>query len=157
MTTTLDTTAFSTEASLMTRPLRRLRTGLDAGRLVELDMAFLGPRVVTAEFAVGVGGPVALGSLSMVQVWRGGFHGVTWSLAFGLELIAIGLNYVPLFLHALQLGKDVEGIGALKRTMRGNPREARSYSYRQAWILVPGAVFAFELWQSRNAGRPRWS
>lgn len=110
-------------------------------------MAYHGRRLVTAEFAVGVVGPLGLGLLSLGSVERSGLHGLTWPLAIGIELVGIGLNYLPLLFLARRLGHDAQGLRALKQAIRNDPREARSYSVRQAWILCPGAVIAFAFWR----------
>lgn len=118
---------------------------LNVSRLVELDMAFLGRRVILAEFAVAVVGSAALAAFSLSYAAR--MHSPLWSwpVLLGLELAAVGVNYVPLLLEAWRRHSDARGIAAVKSSLRGNAQEARSYGLRQAWILVPGAVVLFAL------------
>ena len=70
-------------------------------------------------------------------------------LIFALPLLSISMNYVPLLVHAIELSR------------RGTAREeagsdfanrsvARSYSWRQLWILVPFAVIILDLQQRRS-------
>lgn len=119
--------------------------GLDIGRLVELDLAFLGPRVIVAEFAFGVAGPLLLGLLSLAYAIRREFPIWSWPVLLGIELVAIGVNYVPLLAEAWRRRSDRAAIDATKSAVRNEPGEARSYSVRQAWILVPAAVVVFAL------------
>ncbi|MFI5284426.1 MAG: hypothetical protein ACHQ0J_15055 [Candidatus Dormibacterales bacterium] len=123
---------------------------MNPGRLVELEMAFLGPRVIIVEFTAGVAGCFALGVFSLAYAARVHAGVASWSVVIGLELVAIGINYIPLLAGALRRRKDDAGRAAAKAAIRDNPAEARSYGLRQAWILVPGAVVVFAL-----AGRRR--
>lgn len=113
---------------------------LNVGRLVELDLAFLGPRVIVAEFGIGVAGCLLLGFLSLASAVRNELSLWSWPVLLGLELVAIGINYVPLLLEALRRRADEIAIEATKAAIRNDPGEARSYGIRQAWILVPAAV-----------------
>lgn len=116
---------------------------LNVNRLVELDMAFLGSRVIVAEFAIGVAGSLALAFLSLSYAARTQAPLLSWPVLLGLELAAIGINYVPLLLEAWRRRSDASAIAAIKSSLRDNASEARSYGLRQAWILVPGAVVLF--------------
>ena len=116
---------------------------LNVNRLVELDMAFLGSRVIVAEFAIGVAGSLALAFLSLSYAARTHAAFLSWPVLLGLELAAIGINYVPLLLEAWRRRADARSIAATRASLRENASEARSYGLRQAWILVPGAVVLF--------------
>lgn len=118
---------------------------MNVGRLVELDMAFLGPRVIILEFAAGVAGALALGVFSLAYAARANAGVASWPAALGVELVAIGINYVPLLAEAMRRRKDEVGCAATKAAIRDDPAEARSYGLRQAWILIPGAVVVFAL------------
>jgi uncharacterized protein YybS (DUF2232 family) len=127
---------------------------MNVGRLVELDMAFLGPRVIIVEFAAGVAGGLALGVFSLAYAARVHAGIASWLVAVGVELVAIGINYVPLLAEAMRRRKDEVGRAATKAAVRDDPAEARSYGLRQAWILIPGAVVVFALAGRRLGGRP---
>lgn len=129
--------------------------GLNVGRLVELDLAFLGPRVIVVEFGIGVAGCLLLGFLSLAYAMRNQLALWSWPVLLGLELVAIGINYVPLFVEALRRYADQVTIEATRAAMRGDPGEARSYGIRQAWILVPAAVVLFALADRRRVRRAR--
>ncbi len=123
---------------------------MNVGRLVDLDMAFLGPRVIIVEFAAGVAGGLALGKFSLAYAARAHAGVASWPFAIGVELVAIGINYVPLLAEAMRHRKDEVGRAATKAAIRDDPSEGRSYGLSQAWILIPGAVVVFAL-----AGRRR--
>jgi hypothetical protein len=125
--------------------------GLDVSRLVELDMAFLGPRVIVAEFVVGVVGPLMLALLSFAYAVRVRSPLLSWPVIMGIELAAIGVNYVPLLVEAFRRRRDAARIAETKQAIQEGRAEARSYGLRQAWILVPGAVIAFALLRTRVA------
>lgn len=110
--------------------------GLNVRKLVALDMTFLGTRVIVAEYAAGVVLPWVIAALSLRR-------GV---LLLGIPLLWIGLNYVPLFVHSVDLARR----GTARQEVAAelaDPRLARSYSWRQLWILVPLGVVAFALLQ----------
>lgn len=127
---------------------------MNVRRLVELDLAFLGPRVIVSEFAIGVAGCLGLGVLSLSYAVR--THSALWSwpVLLGLELAGVGINYVPLLREAWRQRSDSAAIATTKAEIRDNPDEARSYGRRQAWILVPMAVVIFAL-ADRGTGSPR--
>lgn len=113
--------------------------GLNVRKLVALDMTFLGTRVIVAEYAAGV---LLCALITFFALRRG-----TWWL--GIPLLWIALNYVPLFLHAVDLARR----GTARQEVAAelaDPKQARSYSWRQLWILVPFAVLLLALAQRGN-------
>ena len=133
--------------------------GLNVRKLAALDMALHGKRFILVEFGVGVLACAVLGGLSLVQGLRLIRIGINWQLVLGIVLLWIGLNYVPLFIHALDLARrgtarDEAGDDLAK------PELLRKYSVQQLWLLVPFAVVALDLTQrlaanaARSAGPP---
>jgi hypothetical protein len=86
-------------------------------------------RVIVTEFLLGAGAVTALGVFVTASRSTPGW------LVFGLWMAGVGLNYVPLALHALALLRggrlDTELAGADIR------RELRYYTKAQFWIAVP--------------------
>lgn len=120
--------------------------GLDVRKLVALDMVFHGKRFIVTEFAGGVILCGALGLLSIVAGFRLLSHGLTWQLLLGIVLLWIALNYLPLFVHAVDLARS----GTAREEVDAELADlgiARSYAVRQLWILVPFAVVALDLAQ----------
>jgi len=109
-------------------------------------MVFHGRQFIVTEFGAGVLLAGALGVLSIIQGLRLAHRGVTWQLVLGAALLWIALNYVPLFIHALDLARH--GIVREEVVAKlSDPHAARSYAWRQLWILVPLGVVAQDLAQ----------
>ena len=80
-------------------------------------------------------------------------HGFAWQLVFGAFLVTVGLNYIPLLLHALDLARQGRASeeAAAKLT---DGREVRSYTVRQLWwLLVPLVIVVLALVQG-GRGQP---
>jgi len=75
-----------------------------------------------------------------------------WMVLFGICLIFVGINYVPLLLHAIDISRkrtaEQEIAGELK-----NKKEAfRKYRRQSVWLLVPLViVIAAILQRSRTS------
>ena len=99
-------------------------------------------RLILAEFALGTVGGVGLG------LWA-----LTWGEAagvvFGIWLLGLAANYVPLTWHVLALWRP----GALKAELAGADlrAELRHYTRAQVWVLVPFWVAGLALAQARRA------
>ncbi|MFC8520997.1 hypothetical protein [Streptomyces sp. NPDC057257] len=124
------------------------RIRVDVRRLAAVDMygaagSRLRRRVILAEFLSGAVGVPAVG----VLVVRSG-GAVGWGV--GLWLVGMGLNYLPLAVHAVSLSRP----GALERELTGVnvPDELRHYTVAQFWVAVP-LLFWF-LDAARRTGRP---
>jgi hypothetical protein len=103
-------------------------------RLAAVDLSGLGPKIVIPEFALGVIGASALGVLTVL---RSGSPGAT---AFGVALIGVGVNYIPLLIHAVDLVRR----SAVEATIadEGSDRRALYARYRKQslWLLLPFVV-----------------
>lgn len=107
-------------------------------KLVAIELAFLGPKFILAEYAIAVLAGAALGVLSL----RAGLmrtHAL-WQILLGIYLILLALTYAVLLGYAIAM------------TRRGNAREEiadelddkaaafRKYRRQSLWLLVPLAV-----------------
>lgn len=106
----------------------------DVRRLAAVDMHGLAGtrlrrRLILAEFTIGAVAALAVGLWVAVRAGSSGWR------AFGTWAAGVGLNYVPLTLHAGSLSHK----GALEAELAGVDvrRELRRYSYLQLWVLVP--------------------
>ncbi len=122
---------------------------IEIRKLAAVDLAWLGARIIVGEYALGIVLPLALGCLSL----RAGFAlPDVWNrqTVFGVWLVAIAANYVPLFLYALSIARtgsvQAEGLPEIKN--------ARRYGVQQVMILVPLAVVILAVWQERRRGFP---
>ncbi len=118
-------------------------------KLAALDILFLGPRLIVAEFAFGVLFSVALGLFVLV---RG--HAF-WQLLLGTYFICLGINYVPMLVYAVAVGNKANA----REEMAGeldDPRKTMSKYRSQSLILVvpllvPILVLTQEWRKSRDA------
>jgi hypothetical protein len=124
--------------------------GFDVRRLAAVDMygasgGRLRRRVILVESLAGVGLCSALGLVAFVTS-----EGTTGRL-LGAWLIGVGINYLPLALHALSLSRP----GALEAALAGVdvPRELRAYTWKQVLVLVPLVVAVLGLVRYLRRGR----
>jgi hypothetical protein len=104
---------------------------IDPRRLAAVDLAFLGPIVILSEFALGVVGPIALGAFT----WHKS-QSLGWTL-FGVYLMTLGINYLPMLLHAIDLVR--KGSAQLEIADEAGDRQRlfRKYRAQSHWLLVP--------------------
>jgi hypothetical protein len=107
-------------------------------KLAAIDLLFLGPRLILAEFAIGVIGMVALGLLS---AWQGAHRFQSmWMVLFGIYLIFVGINYIPLLLHAIDISCKRSAEQEITDELKNKKEAFRKYRRQSVWLLVPLAV-----------------
>ena len=114
-------------------------------KLAAVDMAWLGTRLILAEYALGIVLPLALGIVSV----RAGWISVArwgWQTIMGLWLIGIAANYVPLFIYAFLIARA----GTVKSEGEPEMAHARRYGTQQVIILVPLLVVILAIVQERR-------
>jgi hypothetical protein len=111
----------------------------NVARLAELDAAFLGPRVIAGEFALGVAGCMALGCAMLLYTLRAHGSFLSWPSLLGAELIAIAANYVPLLFAALRVANDRSPVVAARRlSRRTRARRGRTGAVKRgSWLPAP--------------------
>src|SRR5262245_53182532 len=109
--------------------------------LAALDIAFLGSRVILSEFAFGVLGPMALGILTCLR------SHTLYGVAFGLYLMCLGVNYVPLLLHGIDIVR--RRTAQVEVSAEPGDRRAvfRKYRRGSVLLLVPLVVPALAIAQ----------
>jgi len=107
-------------------------------KLAAIDLLFLGSKVILAEFGIGVFGSLALGVMS---VWQGThrFHSV-WMVVLGVYLIFVGINYVPLLLHAIGISRRGNAQQEVADELECKQETFRKYRRESLLILVPLVV-----------------
>jgi hypothetical protein len=107
-------------------------------KLAAIDLFFLGPRLILAEFGIGVFGSLALGVMS---AWQGThrFHSV-WMVLFGVYLIFVGMNYVPLLLHAIDISRKASAQQEIADELGSKQKTFRKYRRQSLWLFVPLAI-----------------
>jgi hypothetical protein len=67
-------------------------------KLAAIDIALLGPKLIITEFAFGVFFSIALGLFVVLR------SHTRLGISFGLYLICLGINYVPMLSYSVSLG-----------------------------------------------------
>jgi len=136
---------------LIDAPSRFRRTAVlvNVRRLAAVDLLGLGPKIVIPEFALGAIGAPALGVLTLIRSMS------TAMTASGVLLIGLGLNYVPLLIHAIDLTR--RSTAAEEIADEGADRGALYAKYRRQslWLLLPCVVAVADLAQRLSARADR--
>jgi hypothetical protein len=103
-------------------------------RLAAVDIAFLGSRFILAEFSIGVFGSVGLGVLTLFRIHSLG------GTVFGVYLLCIGVNYVPLLFHAIDLVRNGTARLEIANELPEKVRMFRKYRLQSLFLLVPLVV-----------------
>jgi hypothetical protein len=111
-------------------------------KLAAIDMAWLGTRVIVAEYTLGVILPLILGLLS-IRSGLLGSHLVGWAGVLGFWLVSIAVNYMPLLIYAMLIAKA----GTAKEEGLPEYAHAKRYGVQQVIILVPFLVVILALMQ----------
>ncbi len=119
-------------------------------KLAAVDMAWLGPRVILVEYALGIILPTVLGLLSLRAGWFGLVRS-NWEGVTGLWLLGIAVNYVPLFIYAILIARG----GTVKQEGQPELAHARRYGLQQVIIFVPLLVAMVALIQERRRAQRR--
>ena len=117
-------------------------------KLAAVDMAWLGKRVILAEYALGIVLPLALGILSVQAGWVSSARW-GWATILGLWLIGIAANYIPLLVYAVLIARA----GTVKAEGQAELAVAKRYGVQQVVILVPLLVVAVALTQESRRRR----
>ena len=121
---------------------------IDIRTLAALDIAFLGPRVILIEFTAGVLLPIALGSLTLARA--GSLSGTL----FGVYLITLGINYVPLMIYAVRIVHAGSASAEIADESHDRARMFRRYRRQSLLLLVPLVVpfaSAIQEWRRRDS------
>lgn len=100
-------------------------------KLAAVDIAFLGPKVILAEFSLGVIGPLALGIFILYRS-----HSI-WQAGLGWYIFSLGINYVPLLLYAAKISRDGTARAETADVMAQVPRPNFKYTIQSLTLLVP--------------------
>lgn len=128
---------------------------LNVRKLAAVDLHFLGPKIILAEFGLGVAGLAVVGWFTL----HAGMHREhgAWLIAWGLYMLGLGINYVPLLLYAIGIarrGIAQEGIA----DELGNRRAAACKYRRQSlFILIPLVVLVCAIMQELQRRRGAYS
>jgi len=104
---------------------------INVRRLAAVDLLGLGPKIAIPQFALAVIGASALGAFTVARTRSVG------GIAFGIALIGLGVNYVPLLLHAIDLVRRQKADAEIAD--ENGDRRAMYAKYRRQsfWLLLP--------------------
>ena len=136
-------------ADLLTPSSRSTEPGcevymLDVRKLAAIDIAFLGPRLIIAEFALGVFGSLALGTFIALRS-----QGTSGRL-LAIYLLSLGVNYVPLLLHAISLRRAGTARAEIADELAETKRAMGKYRRGSLLLLLPFVVPALAVVQERR-------
>jgi hypothetical protein len=83
-----------------------------------------------------------------MSAWQGThrFHSL-WMLLFGIYLVFVGLNYVPLLLHAIDISRKGSAQLEIADELENKQKTFRKYRRQSLWLLVPLVIPIFAIRQ----------
>jgi hypothetical protein len=114
-------------------------------KLAAVDLAYLGPKIILTEFALGVIGPIGLGILTLARNRSGG------GLLLGCYLITLGINYVPLLVYAIGIVRGSSAMAELADEPDDRKAMFRKYRRLSMLLLLPLVVPIVILMQRRRS------
>jgi hypothetical protein len=129
----------------------KLGSVIHVRKLVAIELAFLGPKFILAEYAIAVVAGIGLGALTL----RAGLlrtHAV-WQILLGLYLLFLALTYAVLLGHAIAMARRGNARDEIADELDDKAAASRKYRRQSLWILVPLAVPITAIMQS--SGRTR--
>ncbi len=118
-------------------------------RLAAIDIAFLGYRLIVAEYAAGVFLSLALGAFALFRS-----HSF-WQVVLGVYLMCLGINYVPMLIHALAIGNREKARAQIADELDERQTAMSKYRRQSLLLLVPLLVPVLAATQRRRDQAPR--
>jgi hypothetical protein len=116
-------------------------------KLAAVDVAFLGPRVILAEFSIGVFGSLSLGVLTLVRT-----HSLGGTI-IGAYLVCLGINYIPLLLHAISLVRHGTASREIADEIPKRREMFQKYRRQSLLLLLPLVAPIAAILQQRSSAR----
>ena len=119
-------------------------------KLVAVELVFLGPKIVFAEYGFAVVVGVAIGILSL----RPGFMRThaPWQVLLGVYLLFLALTYAVLLGYAIAMARRGNARSEVAEELSDMHTTFRKYRRQSLWILVPLAVPVAAMLQRGNNG-----
>lgn len=121
---------------------------INVRKLAAIDLYLLGPYVIVTEFALGVAGPIVLGVFTLRMASR-----QAWPLgltSFGGYLLLLGVNYIPMLLHAIDLARFRSAFSEITDELSERRVAFRKYRRQSLYLLVPLVVPLLAILQHRE-------
>jgi hypothetical protein len=120
---------------------------LNPRKLAAIDVAFLGPKFVIAEFAGGVVLCFALGVFVLTRSHS------SLQFTLGLYLVSLGINYVPLLAYAVAITRKKSARSELGDELKDERQAMSKYRQQSMLLLVPLLVPILSLLLERRIAR----
>ena len=117
-------------------------------RLAAIDIAYLGFKVILAEFLCGAVLSTALGVWVLLRSHSPG------QALLGIYLLGLGMNYVPLVVFAVSIGGREPARWELASELTDQRRAMSKYRLLSLLLLVPFLVLLLTLIQGRSWRAP---
>jgi hypothetical protein len=104
---------------------------IDLRKLAAVDLAFLGPKVILIEFALGILGPLGFGVLTLIRSQSAG------GVLFGAYLVSLSLNYIPMLAYAISLSRRGHPEAEFADELGDRRQLFRKYRRQSLVLLVP--------------------
>lgn len=120
-------------------------------KLVALDMVFHRPKLILAEFILGVFGSAALALVIAAPGFFAGHVSLEQILVSGY-ILCIGLNYVPLLLYAISIARRGSAREEVAFELTQRERYGRKYTAQSVLLLLPLVVpilAVYQEWQKK--------
>jgi hypothetical protein len=120
---------------------------INVRKLAALDIAFLGPKLILAEFSLGIFLSAAIGLLTLKRSHSG------WQILLGGYLLTLAVNYVPLLLYAIAIVRHRSAQIEVAHEVADRNRSFRRYRRQSLLLLIPFAVPILAFAQERQKAR----
>lgn len=114
---------------------------IDFKKLAAIDLAFLGPKFIIAEFAFGLLFSISLGIFALLRAHSLG------GAAVGAYLICLGINYGPMLAYALAIGNRENARQELGDELSEERAAMSKYRRQSLLLLVPLIVPIFAIFR----------
>lgn len=117
---------------------------IDLRKLAAIDIVFLGPKFVCAEYAAGVLLSLGLGVLVLFR------SSSRWGVVLGIYLICLAVNYAPMLSWAVSIRNKRKAQAELGGELSELRRAMAKYRRQSLLLLVPGLPLAVVAIQERS-------
>ncbi len=141
-------TFHGTHATSTPRRERCCREMINIRKLAALDMVLHGVRLIATEYALGVAFPLLLAFFTLRSILSGPVR-LDWQMVFGVWLVGIAVNYIPLLIYAILIARA----GSANAEGRPELAQVRRYNVQQLMLLIPFLVAVIALVQELSKPR----
>lgn len=124
-------------------------------KLAAIDMAFNGPTLILFEFIAGIILCLGPGITILSLIFFAHKSYPFWLLLLGFALTWVGINYIPLFIYAIDIFRHKSALTETAYERKHVEQYKRKYNIQQLWIFVPFAIVILTLIQERQRRSPQ--